>query len=143
MTEQKINKSDYTDSNNKVWGSIGENIRNGSKSYESLKSSFDNLDEIALQNFPLIPIKGHWEYVIDTVGLDLIHSFSEYFVTADDGYAELRCKIYSIILVNSDNTTPTESICLPFIKENNTYIEFIKKASKSCTNEYLIYIGDE
>lgn len=143
MTNQKINKSDYTDSNNKVWGSIGENIRNGSKSYESLKASFDNLDEDALQKFPLIPIKGHWEYVMDTVGEDLIHSFSEYFVIGDENYAELSCKIYSIILINSDNITPTESICLPFVNGDNTYIEFIKSASNSCTNEYLIYIGDE
>lgn len=143
MTNQKINMSDYTDSNNKVWESIGENIRNGSKSYESLKASFDNLDENALQNFPLIPAKGHWEYVIDTVGGDLIHSFSAYFVTGSDSYAELSCKIYSIILTNSDNITPSESICLPFIKENNTHIEFIRSASNPCTNEYLIYIGDE
>lgn len=143
MTNQKINKSDYTDSNNKVWGSIGENIRNGSKSYDSLKASFDNLDEYALQNFPLIPIKGHWEYVVDTVGKDLIHYFSKYSVDSSNSYAQLNCKIYSIILTNSDNSIPIESICLPFVNENTTYIVFIREASTSCTNEYLIYIGDE
>lgn len=140
MAEQKINKSDYTDSNNKVWSSVGENIRNGSK---NLKSTFDNLDENELKNLPVIPIKGHWEYIIDTVDSTLIHSFSNYYINSDNRYAELNCKIYSIILVNSDNTIPTQSLCLPFIKNNETYIEFITKATVECTNEFLIYIGDE
>lgn len=144
MTEQKINKSDYTDSNNKVWGSIGENIRNGSKSYESLKSTFGNLDEIVLQGLPIIPIKGHWEYVTDTVDAPSYnHNFSNYFVDGDNIYANLTCKIYLIILINSDNSNPRESICFPFINNNETYIEFITNATVPAKNEYLIYIGDE
>lgn len=140
MTEQKINNSDYTDSNNKVWCSVGENIRNGSK---NLKSTFDNLDENELQNLPVIPIKGHWEYIIDTVDSTLLHSFSNYSINSSNRYAELNCKIYLIILVNSDNTIPTQSLCLPFIKNNETYIEFITNATVECVNEFLIYIGDE
>ena len=140
MTEQKINKSAFVDSSGKVWGNVGENIRNGSK---NLKSTFDSLDENELQNLPVIPIKGHWEYIIDTVDSTLIHSFSNYSVNSDNSYAELRCKIYSIILLNSDNSIPTQSLCLLFIKNNNTYIEFIANATVECTNEYLIYIGDE
>ena len=53
MTEQKINKSAFVDSSGKVWGSVGENIRNGSK---NLKSTFDSLDENEMQNLPVIPI---------------------------------------------------------------------------------------
>lgn len=140
MTEQKINNSDYTDSNNKVWSSVGENIRNGSK---NLKSTFDNLDENELQNLPLIPIKGHWEYIIDTVDSTLLHSFSKYSINSSNRYAELNCKIYLIILVNSNNIMPTQSLCLPFIKDNETYIEFIANATAECINEFLIYIGDE
>ena len=140
MTEQKINKSDYTDSNNKVWSSVGENIRNGSK---NLKSTFDNLDENELKNLPVIPIKGHWEYIIDTVDSTLLHSFSNYSINSSNRYAELNCKIYSIILVNSDNTAPIQSLCLPFVKNNETYIEFFSNATVECTNEFLIYIGDE
>lgn len=140
MTKQKINKSDYTDSNNKVWSSVGENIRNGSK---NLKSTFDNLDGNELQNLPLLPIKGHWEYIIDTVDSTLLHSFSNYSINSGDRYAELNCKIYLIILVNSDNISPIQSLCLPFIKNNETYIEFITKATVECVNEFLIYIGDE
>lgn len=143
MTKQKINKSAFTDSNNKVWGSIGENIRNGSKSYQGLKSTFDNINENELQNLPIIPIKGHWEYIIDTVDSTLLHSFSNYFLTGSDRYVELSCKIYSIILVNSDNTAPTQSLCLPFVKDNETYIEFFSNATIECVNEFLIYIGDE
>lgn len=140
MTEQKINKSDYTDSNNKVWESVGENIRKGSK---NLKTTFDNLDEYELQMLPVIPIKGHWEYIMDTVDSTLIHSFSDYSINSGDRYAELSCKIYSIILINSDNTQPIQSICLPFVKDNETYIEFLSNATIECTNEFLIYIGDE
>lgn len=140
MTEQKINKSAFVDSSGKVWGNVGENIRNGSK---NLKSTFDSLDENELQNLPVIPIKGHWEYIIDTVDSTLIHSFSNYSINSGDRYAELSCKIYSIILVNSDNITPIQSICLPFVRDNETYIEFLSNATEECTNEFLIYIGDE
>lgn len=144
MTRQKINKSDYTDSNGKVWGSVGENIRNGSKSFESLKSSFGNLDEIVLQDLPIIPIKGRWEYVTDTVvAPSYSHNFSNYFVDGNNIYANLTCKIYLIILVNSNNSNPRQSICFPFIKNNETYIEFITNATGPAENEYLIYIGDE
>ena len=140
MTEQKINKSAFVDSSGKVRGNVGENIRNGSK---NLKSTFDSLDENELQNLPVIPIKGHWEYIIDTVDSTFLHSFSNYSINSSNRYAELSCKIYSIILVNSDNIIPIESICLPFVKNNETYIEFLANATAECTNEFLIYIGDE
>lgn len=140
MTEQKINKSDYTDSNNKVWESIGENIRNGSK---NLKTTFNNLDQNELQKLPVIPIKGHWEYITDTVDSTLFHSFSNYSINSSDRYAELQCKIYSIIIVNSDNIEPSQSICLPFINGNITHVEFLANATVECFNEFLIYIGDE
>ena len=140
MTEQKINKSAFVDSSGKVWGNVGENIRNGSK---NLKSTFDSLDENELKNLPVIPIKGHWEYIIDTVDSTLIHSFSNYYISSSDRYAELNCKIYSIILVNTDNTAPIQSTCLPVVINDVTYIEFFSNATVECANEYLIYIGDE
>ena len=140
MAEQKINKSDYTDSNNKVWGSVGENIREGSK---NLKTTFDNLGENELQKLPVIPVKGHWEYIIDTVNSTLLHSFSGYSIDSSSRHAELQCKIYSIIIVNSDNTEPSQSICLPFVNGDITHIEFLADATVECVNEFLIYIGDE
>lgn len=140
MTEQKINKSAFVDSSGKVWGNVGENIRNGSK---NLKSTFDSLDNNELQNLPVIPIKGHWEYIMDMVDSNLLHSFSNYSINSGDNYAVLSCKIYLIILVQSDNITPIQSICLPFIRDNETYIEFLSKATEECTNQFLIYIGDE
>lgn len=143
MAEQKINKSAFVDSSGKVWGSVGENIRNGSKSYESLKSSFDNLTENAKMDLPVLPIRGHWEYIIDTVNSALLHSFSNYFIDSSDRYATLSCKIYSIINVNTDNTEPLQSLCLPVVINDVTYIEFFSNATMECTNEYLIYIGDE
>lgn len=143
MTEQKINKSAFVDSSGKVWGSVGENIRNGSKSYDSLKSSFDNLTKNAKMVLPVLPIEGHWEYIIDTVDSTLLHSFSNYFISSSNRYAELSCKIYSIIPVNSDNTDPLQSLCLPVIINDVTYIEFFSNATTECNNEFLIYIGDE
>lgn len=140
MTEQKINKSAFVDSSGKVWGNVGENIRNGSK---NLKSTFDSLDENELRNLPVIPIKGHWEYIIDTVDSTLLHSFSNYSINSSERCAELSCKIYSIILVNTDNTDPIQSICLPVVINDETYIEFLSNATIECTNEFLIYIGDE
>lgn len=140
MTEQKINKSDYTDSNNKVWESVGENIREGSK---NLKTTFNNLDQNELQKLPVIPIKGHWEYITDTVDSTLIHSFSEYSIDSSDRYAILLGKIYSIILVNTDNTELSQSICLPAINGNETHVEFLANATLECVNEFFIYIGDE
>lgn len=140
MTEQKINKSAFVDSSGKVWGNVGENIRNGSK---NLKSTFDSLDENELKNLPVMPIKGHWEYIIDTVDSTLNHSFSNYSINSSDRHAELSCKIYSIILVNTDNTEPSQSICLPVVINDVTYIEFLSNATIECNNEFLIYIGDE
>ena len=96
-----------------------------------------------MQNLPVIPIKGHWEYIIDTVDSTFIHSFSNYSINGDNRYAELSCKIYSIILINSDNLIPSQSLCLPFIRDNKTYVEFITNATVECNNEFLIYIGDE
>lgn len=143
MAEQKINKSAFVDSSGKVWGSVGENIRNGSKSYESLKSSFDNLTEYTKMNLPVLPIKGHWEYITDTVDSALLHSFLNYSINNSDHHAELSCKIYSIILINTDNPKPNQSICLPVVINDVTYIEFFSNATMECTNEFLIYIGDE
>lgn len=143
MAEQKINKSAFVDSSSKVWESVGENIRNGSKSYESLKSSFDNLSEDAKMALPVLPIKGHWEYITDTVDSTLLHSFSNYSINSSNHDAELSGKIYSIILVNTDNTEPIQSICLPVVINDVTYIEFLSIATIECTNEFLIYIGDE
>lgn len=140
MTEQKINKSAFVDSSGKVWGNVGENIRNGSK---NLKSTFDSLDENELQNLPVIPFKGHWEYIIDTVDSTLLHSFSNYSINSSNRDAELSCKIYSIILVNTDNTDPIQSMCLPVVINDVTYIEFLSNATIECNNEFLIYIGDE
>lgn len=140
MAEQKINKSAFVDSNDKVWGSVGENIRNGSK---NLKSTFDNIDENELKNLPVIPVKGHWEYIIDTVDSTLLHSFSNYSINSSNRHAELSCKIYSIILVNSDNTVPIQSICLPAVINDETYIVFFSDATIECSNEFLIYVGDE
>lgn len=139
-------KSAFVDSNGKVFGSVGENIRNGSKSYESLKSSFDNLNENELQNLPTMPINGHWEYITDTVistNSTFEHHFSKYFISGNDFFAELSCKIYLIIHVNCVNSTPTEALCFPTILNNKTYIMFIGRADEEFTNEYLIYVGDE
>ena len=143
MTEQKINKSAFVDSSGKLWGSVGENIRNGSKSYKSLKSSLDNLTENEKTNLPVLPFKGHWEYIIDTVDSTLLHSFSKYSIDSSNRHAELSCKIYSIILVNSDNTNPIQSACFPVVINDETYIEFFSSATIECNNEFLIYIGDE
>ena len=143
MVEQKINKSAFVDSSDKVWESVGENIRNGSKSYESLKTSFDNLTNDAKMYLPVLPIKGHWEYITDTVDSTFLHSFSNYSINSSNRHAELSCKIYSIIIVNSDNTDPSQSICLPVVINDVTYIEFFSNATIECTNEFLIYIGDE
>lgn len=143
MAEQKINKSAFVDSSGKVWGSVGENIRNGSKSYESLKSSFDNLTINAKMDLPVLPIKGHWEYIIDTVDSSMIHSFSNYYINGSNRNAELSCKIYLIILINTDNIDPMQSICLPAVINDETYIEFFLDATIECVNEFLIYVGDE
>lgn len=143
MTEQKINKSAFVDSSGKVWGSVGENIRNGSKSYESLKASFDNLPENELINLPLIPINGHWELIIDNVDTSFIHNFSDYSVSSDNSYAELSVKIYSIIQISSETNNPRQLIAFPLIKNESTYIEFLSAATAESTANYLIYIGDE
>lgn len=143
MTEQKINKSAFVDSSGKVWGSVAENIRNGSKSYQSLKSSFDNLPEDVLINLPLIPIKGHWEQISDNVDSSFNHNFSQYSVSGSSSYAELDANVYSIIQLSSDGTIPREIICFPCITNGKTYILFLSAATSERVTDYLIYVGDE
>jgi hypothetical protein len=143
MTKQKINKSAFVDSNGKVWGSVGENIRNGSKSYGSLKASFDNLTVDELINLPLIPINGHWEQITDNVDTSFIHNFSQYSVNSSNTYAELSVKIYSIIQISSETINPRQLIAFPLINHKSTYIEFLSAATSESTADYLIYIGDE
>lgn len=143
MTEQKINKSDFVDSSGKVWESVGENIRNGSKSYESLKASFDNLPEDELINLPIIPIKGHWEQITDNVDSSFIHNFSQYSVNSSNTFAELSVKIYSIIQISSETTNPRQIVAFTFINNESTYIEFLSAATSESVANYLIYIGDE
>lgn len=143
MTKQKINKSAFVDSNGKVWESVGENIRNGSKSYESLKASFYNLTEDELINLPLIPINGHWEQITDIVDTSFIHNFSQYSNSSSDSYAELSVKIYFIIQISSDTINPRQLVAFPLIKNESTYIEFLSPATSESTADYLIYIGDE
>lgn len=143
MAEQKINKSAFVDSSGKVWRSVGENIRNGSKSYESLKASFDNLPEDELINLPLIPINGHWELIFDNVDTSFIHKFSQYSVNSSNIYAELSVKIYSIIQISSETINPRQLIAFPLIRHESTFIEFLSAATSESAAKYLIYIGDE
>lgn len=143
MIKQKINKSAFVDSSGKVWGSVGENIRDGSKSYNSLKASFYNLTEDELINLPLIPINGHWELITDYVDTSFIHNFSQYSINSSNSYAELSVKIYSIIQISSETINPRQLIAFPLIKNENTHIEFLSAATSESTANYLIYIGDE
>ena len=143
MTEQKINKSDFVDNNDTVWESVGENIRKGSKSYESLKSTLDNLDESVKMNLPIIPLKGHWEHVVDTVNDDLSHSFSKHFSSGGAGYVRLNANVYAIVSLSSSSNGSQYIACLPAnFKKNDCFIVFFQPATSVFTSEYLIYVGD-
>lgn len=101
MTEQKINKSDFTDRKGVVHPSIGENIRSDNNQLSA--DYLNNLSEAERNMLPFFPFKNaRWETITDTITADGKHETDIYFVKGGVSQLILDEKIKFIIVVNND-----------------------------------------
>lgn len=108
MTEQKINKSDYTDRKGVVHQSIGENIRsdNNQLSVDYLNS----MSEEERASFPFLPFSnGEWVNITDTITGGQ-HSADLMMVAGDDGYLVLDSRV-KFAIITSNNLDQDKSFC--------------------------------
>jgi hypothetical protein len=100
MSEQKINKSDYTDRKGVVHDSIGENIRsdNNQLSVDFLNS----MSEDERNMFPFFPFKkGKWVNVVDTITNGL-HSVNKYLIGGSKLILRVDYKVKYAIVISSE-----------------------------------------
>lgn len=148
MTEQKINKSDYTDRKGVVHSSIGENIRsdNNQLSVDYLNS----MSEDERNMFPFFPFKkGKWVTVTDTItnGAHLSDLFYEY---GDDSNLVLSEKVKFMITISTQMIDETSICYYPslgyFNGENKFFIRFVSPVSSTYDGQQIImlcYVEDE
>lgn len=148
MTEQKINKSDFTDRKGVVHPSIGENIR--SDNNQLSPDYIYNMNEEERNMFPFFPFKkGKWIVVTDTItnGEHLSDLFYEY---GDDSNLVLSEKVKFMITI-SNQITDEKSICYyPGIRyfngENKFFIKYVAPVSSAFDGQQIImlcYVEDE
>ena len=148
MTEQKINKSDYTDRKGVVHPSIGENIRSDNNQLSA--DYLNSMSEEERAIFPFFPFKkGKWVIVTDTVtsGVHLSDLFYEY---GDDSNLVLSERVKFMITI-SDQMTDGKSICYyPGLKyfngENKFFIRYVSPVSSTYDGQQIImlcYVEDE
>ena len=100
MSEQKINKSDYTDRKGVVHDSIGENIRsdNNQLSVDFLNS----MSEDKRNMFPFFPFKkGKWVNVVDTI-TNSSHSVNKYLIAGSKLILKVDYKVKYAIVISSE-----------------------------------------
>ena len=148
MTEQKINKSDFTDRKGVVHPSIGENIRSDNNQLSA--DYIYNMNEEERNMFPFFPFKkGKWVVVTDTItnGEHLSDLFYEY---GDDSNLVLSEKVKFMITI-SNQMAVEESICYyPCIRyfngENKFFIRYVSPVSSAFDGQQIImlcYVEDE
>jgi hypothetical protein len=123
MTEQKINKSDYTDRKGVVHDSIGENIRSDNNQLSA--DYLNSIREDERNMFPFFPFKkGKWIEVTDTItgGSHTSDLFYEY---GDESNLVLS-EYVKFMLIVSDDVTDIGSISYyPGSRFFNNEIKFV------------------
>lgn len=107
MTEQKINKSDYTDRKGVVHDSIGENIRS-----DNNQLSADYLDSMSKNErnmFPFFPFKGEWILITDTITNGL-HSADLFQFTGGNDNLVLDRRVKFIMIIENE-LTQDKAVC--------------------------------
>lgn len=101
MTEQKINKSDYTDRKGVVHDSVGENIRsdNNQLSADYLNAMTD--EERAI--FPFFPFKGEWILITDTI-TNGSHTADLFHIMGSNDILILDERVKFVIIIKNDLT---------------------------------------
>ena len=140
MSEQKINKSDYTDRKGVVHDSIGENIRsdNNQLSVDFLNS----MSEDERNMFPFFPFKkGKWVNVVDTI-TNGSHSVNKYLIAGSKIILRVDYKVKYAIVISSelDDDYSGISYIIPRTTdtENFTIIKFYNSLPETDLNNKKI-----
>lgn len=123
MTEQKINKSDFTDRKGVVHPSIGENIRsdNNQLSVDFLNS----MSEDERNMFPFFPFKkGKWIEVTDTITGGL-HTSDLFYVYSDESNLVLSERVKFMLIMSDDVTDGNSITYYPSSRFFNNEIKFV------------------
>lgn len=100
MTEQKINKSDYTDRKGVVHPSIGENIRSDNNQLSA--DYLNSMSEDERASFPFFPFKkGKWVEVTDTI-TNNTHAVDKYFITGSKINIRVDFKVKYALVAESE-----------------------------------------
>lgn len=148
MTEQKINKSDFTDRKGVVHPSIGENIRsdNNQLSVDFLNS----MSEDERNMFPFFPFKkGKWIEVTDTItgGTHTTDLFYEY---GDESILVLSERVKFMLIMRDEFIDENSITYYPSSRFFNNEIKFVIRFLNPVTpnNEgqritMMCYVEDE
>lgn len=135
MTEQKINKSDYTDRKGVVHSSIGENIRSDNNQLSA--DYINSMSEDERLMFPFFPFKkGKWETAIDTITGGK-HTLNEYFIDGSDRALVVDPRVKYAILVDTDTEELAGGVLtvIPSMSMNYTRIFFTAPTSVEGVDE--------
>lgn len=123
MTEQKINKSDYTDRKGVVHDSIGENIRSDNNQLSA--DYLNSIREDERNMFPFFPFKkGKWIEVTDII-TDGSHTSDLFYEYGDESNLVLSERVKFMFIVY-DYVTDRKSITYyPSLGFFNNEIKFV------------------
>lgn len=148
MTEQKINKSDFTDRKGVVHDSIGENIRSDNNQLSA--DYLNSMSEDERLMFPFFPFKkGEWEIAIDTI-TDRKHTLDKYFIDGTDRSLLVDSRVKYAILIDTDTEDLAGGVLtvIPSMSMNYTSIFFTASLSAEGVDEgktinLYLYVEDE
>lgn len=151
MTEQKINKSDYTDRKGVVHDSIGENIRSDNNQLSA--DYLNSIREDERNMFPFFPFKkGKWIEVTDTITSGL-HTSDLFYEYGDDSNLVLSERVKFVIVMPDFFTDFTDMKSITYYPSSlffNNEIKFIIKFVNPVTTDddgqtirMMCYVEDE
>lgn len=148
MTEQKINKSDFTDRKGVVHDSIGENIRSDNNQLSA--DYLNSMSEDERLMFPFFPFKkGKWKTAIDTI-TDKKHTLDKYFIEGTERTLLVDSRVKYAILIDTDTEYLAGGVLtvIPSMSMNYTRIFFTDSLSDDGYDEgktinLYLYVEDE
>jgi hypothetical protein len=148
MTEQKINKSDYTDRKGVVHDSVGENIRSDNNQLSA--DYLNSMGEEERNMFPFFPFKNaRWETITDTITASGQHETDIYHVEGGSSQLVLDEQIKFIIVLENDFSERNGCIAsqgvIEYANKKRFNIFFLDKVTSSDAGKsitFLALIGD-
>lgn len=121
MTEQKINKSDYTDRKGVVHDSIGENIRSDNNQLSA--DYLNSMSEDKRSMFPFFPFNGEWILITDTI-TNGAHNADLFQIAGGNDNLVLDKRVKFVMIMQNDLTQNKAVSYYPVIRafEDDYYL---------------------